>query len=101
MAQEFVSNTLLFVGVILGPLSLLTLMFWFIGLALRDFHRKLIQNRQRQATLCYHCLYFSGNEALKCAVNPYEALTQAAENCNDYSKSSSSPHKITWWYYKL
>ena len=101
MAQEFVSNTLLFVGVILGPLSLLILMFWFIGLALRDFHRKLIQNRQLQTTLCYRCYYFSGNEALKCAVNPHEAMTQAAEDCDDYSKSSSSPKQITWWYYKL
>lgn len=100
MAQEFVSNTLLFVGVILGPLSLLVLMFWFIGLALRDLRRELIQMRQFRSTPCHRCLYFSGCEELKCAVNPYEVLTQAAQNCKDFTPSSA-PKQVTCWYYKL
>ena len=100
MAQEFVTKTLLFIGVVLGPLSLLILMVWFSVLALQDLRRQLIELHQLWSTPCHQCLYFSGSEELKCAVHPYEALTPAAKDCQDYTQPSSAKH-FKWWHHKL
>ncbi|WP_309740397.1 MULTISPECIES: hypothetical protein [unclassified Chamaesiphon] len=33
---------------------------------------------------CHKCKYFTNNCALKCAVNPYLACSEAAIDCRDY-----------------
>ncbi|MEM0982104.1 MAG: hypothetical protein AAGH78_17770 [Cyanobacteria bacterium P01_H01_bin.58] len=100
MTQELVSNTLLFIGVLLGPLSALVLLFWFVGLAFQDLKRELRQAYRRRTIPCYGCLYFSGREELKCAVNPCDAMTQAAQHCRDFSPSDT-PKEVAWWQHKL
>ncbi|MDB9529313.1 hypothetical protein PN498_25195 [Oscillatoria sp. CS-180] len=100
MTQELVTNTLLFVGIALGPLSLVVLTLWFAVAALRGLYRQFIQTRQIQLTPCYRCVYFSGSEELRCAVNPCEALTRSARDCQDFTPSQS-PKQVTFWYHKL
>jgi hypothetical protein len=100
MAQTFVSNTLLIIGITLGPLSWLIVMVWFASLALQGLHRQFIQTRQIQTMPCYRCAYFSGCEQLRCAVKPDLALTKSAKDCRDFAPSGTTK-EVTWWYHQL
>ncbi|MDJ0580351.1 hypothetical protein [Crocosphaera sp.] len=35
---------------------------------------------------CSNCQYFTNDYRLKCPVNPFQASTEAAINCQDYHK---------------
>ncbi len=37
---------------------------------------------------CSHCVFFSGDYRLKCAVHPCKALSEEAINCLDYEASA-------------
>ncbi|MEM9121101.1 MAG: hypothetical protein AAGD09_24945 [Cyanobacteria bacterium P01_F01_bin.56] len=100
MAQIWVSNALLIVGISLSPFLWLVVMGWFIHSALNGLHRQLTKLQQQRTMPCFRCAYFSGCEQLKCAVNPYSALTGAAKDCRDFTLSSAIKD-TSWWHHKL
>ncbi|MEM6423828.1 MAG: hypothetical protein AAF728_01500 [Cyanobacteria bacterium P01_D01_bin.128] len=56
----------------------------FIGGSLRQAARVQSLNRRSQQLPCGNCRYFSGEVALKCAVQPGLALTPEAATCRDF-----------------
>ncbi|MGK7880883.1 MAG: hypothetical protein AB4060_12385 [Crocosphaera sp.] len=38
---------------------------------------------------CSNCQYFTNDYRLKCPVNPFQASTEAAINCQDYHKQEN------------
>ncbi|MGD1904946.1 MAG: hypothetical protein ACFB0C_03025 [Leptolyngbyaceae cyanobacterium] len=96
MAQEYVSNAILLMGVVAGPLALLLTLLGFARLAMLDLQRQWVQARLLRSTPCHRCLYFSGCEELMCAVHPYRVLTQAAKDCRDFEASQISKALDCW-----
>lgn len=85
MEHDIVCNTLLIIGIMLGPLCLLGIMLWLTLNALSALARWLLRVYQLETTPCGHCLYYTRCPELACAVNPCSALTKAARNCKDFS----------------
>lgn len=60
--------------------------------------RKDVTTHKQAAQLpCKKCRFFSNNPYMKCAVNPYTAMTKAAMDCPDYlpreRKSPTTPRR--------
>ena len=71
-------------GVALCPLVLIIFLLWFLGLAMIKIREKVTKRRQWHSTPCTHCIYFTNNHELKCAVNPCQVLTKNAVDCRDF-----------------
>ncbi|NES87178.1 MAG: hypothetical protein F6K10_40950 [Moorea sp. SIO2B7] len=78
------SSMILALGVFLCPLILIILLWWFLGLAIIKIRDEIIKHRQWHYTPCPHCVYFTNNQELRCAVNPCQVLTKNAVNCRDF-----------------
>ena len=83
-AANIASMTLLFLGVVLGPLIFFVTVAAYgikmIAIRLADYRAK----RYLQSLPCGQCQYFTIDEFLKCAVNPLAALTDDACHCRDF-----------------
>lgn len=57
-------------------------------------NRKEVKNTRQLAQLpCKKCQYFSNNPYMKCAVNPYVAMTPAANDCAEFrSRNPKATH---------
>lgn len=99
MAQEWVANAILLIGVVAGPLALLLMLLGFARLAVLDLRRQWAQARLLRSTPCHRCLYFSGCKELMCAVHPYTVLTPAAKDCRDF-EAAQIPKAIDYWPHK-
>ncbi len=75
---------ILTLGVAVCPLMLSIFLFWFLGLAIINIRDEITIRRQWHSTPCPHCVYFTNNHELRCAVNPCQVLTKNAVNCRDF-----------------
>lgn len=57
-------------------------------------NRKEVKTTRQIAQLpCKKCQYFSNNPYMKCAVNPYVAMTPAANDCSEFrSRNPKATH---------
>ena len=85
MEHDIVSEVLLFVGILLGPLCLMGILLWFILSTFVSKARWAQRNSRLKMVPCGRCFYYTGCSELPCAVNPLDALTKAARNCKDFS----------------
>lgn len=65
--------------------SILLLLGFYLGSRVRSALRKQSLARCKQRLPCGHCVYFTGETLLTCAVNPRAALTDDALNCRDFA----------------
>lgn len=100
MAQDFLSNAILLIGVVTGPLALLLMLLGFARLTLLDLRHQWVRARLLRSTPCHRCLYFSGCEELMCTVHPYTVLTPAAKDCKDFA-ASQIPKSIDYGLHKI
>ncbi|MEM8637252.1 MAG: hypothetical protein AAGG51_00335 [Cyanobacteria bacterium P01_G01_bin.54] len=77
-------SLLLIIGVFLGPTLLLAVAIWFGFQGLQRLAQELRQIYHLRMTPCGQCLYYTHQPELRCAVNPYAALTSAAQDCRDF-----------------
>jgi len=95
--KDIVSTALLLFSIVIGPaIFVLTI----VGYGVQQIIAITRQYRE-QRYLCWHrlslreslpcrnCQYFANDEFLPCAVNPLEALTEAANSCHDFSLAES------------
>lgn len=69
-AAEIVTNGLLLFGILLGPILFLGFIVWYgveKGISVRRNRKQQLLYR---ALPCQKCHYFSGCQALPCAINP-------------------------------
>jgi hypothetical protein len=64
--------------------SVLLLLGFYLVNMVRSTLRKRSLVRCKQHLPCDHCVYFTGETLLTCAVNPRAALTNDALNCRDF-----------------
>ncbi|MEM9151964.1 MAG: hypothetical protein AAGB19_16120 [Cyanobacteria bacterium P01_F01_bin.3] len=83
-AKDIVSTALLFLGVVIGPaVFLFTIVGYGISRML-SIAAEYREQRYLRSLPCSTCRYFANNEFLPCAINPQQALTAAARDCNDF-----------------
>lgn len=60
----------------------------FLAVCIRELVSKTLEKRtlrrQSQCFPCGRCRYFSNETLLKCAVRPVDAMTAAAQTCQDF-----------------
>jgi hypothetical protein len=72
---------LVFIILIAAGLSSYLLSAW------KNTKKNLIQLQRLHEIPCSHCLFFTGEYNLKCAVHPCNALSEKAIGCADYQNS--------------
>ncbi len=80
-----IDRILLIFGLVLGPLYILAITLWLTLDAVKSLAGWLLRAYYLKTTPCSHCIYYTRCEELTCAVNPYDALTKAARDCQDFS----------------
>ncbi|MEO1592800.1 MAG: hypothetical protein AAFU71_16130 [Cyanobacteria bacterium J06632_22] len=90
MEDTFITNCLLLLGVLCGPVLIFLLGIWFAINAVLNLKRRLVRIYQLRSVPCGHCLYYTGQAELSCAVQPCLALTKAAHDCRDFERTA--PH---------
>lgn len=98
--EVFITNCLLFIAVLLGPLLLLSLIVLFTAQAFIALKHKAIRIYRLRSTPCGQCLYHTGCKELACTVQPCLALTKAANDCQDFTPTNRPRHPGLD-YYKL
>ncbi|ACK70228.1 hypothetical protein PCC7424_1796 [Gloeothece citriformis PCC 7424] len=66
--------------------TLIGLGIWRIGQTLKEGLTHLQRIHQ---VPCHRCAYFTRDYRLKCTVNPVEAMTEEAINCEDFEVKSN------------
>ncbi len=69
--------------------AIVKLVISFVRSVLKDKRQSVNANRLRQFP-CKTCRFFTKNHHLKCAVQPYLALTKQAFDCTDYRHQEQS-----------
>jgi hypothetical protein len=59
-------------------------LFSYLRSTWKDARKNLIQLQRLHQIPCSHCLFFTGEYNLKCAVHPCKALSEEAIGCTDY-----------------
>ena len=88
-AAEIVSDALLLVGVVLGPAVFGGCAIYCVGKWLGEAIAEYRKQRFLRSLPCGRCRYFSGCEALPCAVNPCVVLSEGAQHCTDFLPAES------------
>jgi hypothetical protein len=65
-------------------------LFSYLRSAWKNTQKNLIQLQRLHQIPCSHCLFFTGEYNLKCAVHPCKALSEAAIGCADYQTAKTS-----------
>jgi hypothetical protein len=95
MNETVLTHIFLTAGVLLCPVSLLTLLIGFLWAVVVAMREGVLRLKRLHSIPCDRCLYFTGCHHLKCTVHPDKALTEDAVDCFDfepalYSKSCCS-----------
>jgi hypothetical protein len=72
-------------------------LFIYLRSAWKNTQKNLIQLHRLHQIPCSHCLFFTGEYNLKCAVHPCKALSEEAIGCADYQTAktgSVNDHKV-------
>ena len=84
MEHEVIDTILLFVAILLGPISLLAIILWLgvnVSISIAQWCWRMYRLR---TTPCGSCFYYTGCKELACAVNPCSVLTTNARSCKDF-----------------
>jgi hypothetical protein len=57
---------------------------------LKSVHKNWIHLQKLHQIPCNHCIFFTGEYNLKCAVHPCKALSEEAIGCADYQMAKKS-----------
>lgn len=82
------TDLFLILGSALCPLALFFLLIWFSRSLLIAIKYGMIRLKSVDSIPCYSCIYYTGYQELKCAVHPYQALTQNANDCLDFESTN-------------
>ncbi|NEQ98281.1 MAG: hypothetical protein F6K30_16435 [Cyanothece sp. SIO2G6] len=85
MGSSLVSDILLLIGVLVGPICLLASIIWLTQKVIRLGIKWFSHLYRLRTTPCGRCVYYTGCEELACAVNPCDVLTKAARDCKDFA----------------
>lgn len=64
-------------------------LFSYLRSAWKNIQKNLIQLQRLHQIPCSHCLFFTGEYNLKCAVHPCKALSEEAIGCADYQTAKN------------
>lgn len=84
MENELIATTLLFIAILLGPLSLFVIMLWLVVNVSSRLAQGCWRMYRLRTTPCGNCFYYTGCKELACAVNPCSVLTKNARSCQDF-----------------
>lgn len=61
----------------------------YLRSAWKNTQKNLIQLHRLHQIPCSHCLFFTGEYNLKCAVHPCKAFSEEAIGCSDYQAAKT------------